>query len=75
MDGDRLTYVSGGKMLIFDYDNTNRQVLIPADGRYEPAFTPDYKSVYTLSPAAVTAKESKGSLDLDRTWLLAPADR
>jgi hypothetical protein len=34
MDGDRLTYVSGGKLVIFDYDNANRQVLVPASSCY-----------------------------------------
>jgi hypothetical protein len=69
MDGDRLMYVSGGKLTIFDYDNINRQVLIQASPRYEPVFTPDFKSVYTLSPAGGK------HLDMDRTSLLAPADQ
>lgn len=69
MDGSRLAYVSGGRLTIFDYDNTNRQVLVPASPDYEPAFTPDFESVFTLSPAA--GKQ----LDMDRTWLLTLPDR
>lgn len=70
MDGDRLTYVSGGKLVIFDYDNTNRQMLVSADSHYVPAFTPDYKFFYTLSPNSVP-----GQLDLNKTSLLTPADQ
>ncbi len=70
MDGDRLTYVSAGKLVVFDYDNANRQVLVSADSRYLPAFTPNFKFVYTLSPAPVA-----GQLDMDRTSLLSPADQ
>jgi len=70
MDGNRLTYVSGGKLAIFDYDNANRQVLIPASSQYEPAFTPNYKFLYTVAPAAST-----GQSDLYQTSLLTPADR
>ncbi|HEX5744310.1 MAG TPA: hypothetical protein VFX84_02570, partial [Candidatus Saccharimonadales bacterium] len=69
MDGNRLTYVSGGKLVIFDYDNANRQVLLPASPRYVPAFTPDFKFMYTLAPGA------GGHFDMDRTSLLTPADQ
>jgi hypothetical protein len=69
MDGDRLTYVSAGKMIIFDYDNTNQQTLVNADSHYEPAFAPNYKFVYNLAPA------SGEPFDLNQTPLLAPADQ
>lgn len=64
MDGHRLVYSSGGKLTVFDYDQANRQVLVPADSRFTAAFSPDYKYVYTLAPS-VTA----GQLDLLRTPL------
>ncbi|HXE10190.1 MAG TPA: PEGA domain-containing protein [Verrucomicrobiae bacterium] len=70
MDGNRLTYVSDGKLVIFDYDDANRQVLVSADSRYEPAFTQNYNFLYTLSPGT-----SAGQLNLDRTPLLTPADQ
>ena len=56
MDGDRLTYVSGGKLIVFDYDHTNQQTLMPADASFLPFFTPNYKSVMTLAPGGSTAE-------------------
>jgi hypothetical protein len=69
MDGDRLTYTSGGKLVVFDYDGTNQQVLMSADSNYVPAFAPDYHYVYQLAPAAAA-----GQFDLNQTALLTPAD-
>ncbi len=69
MDGDRLTYVSGGKLVVFDYDNTNHQTLMAADSRYLPAFAPDYKDVYTLTPGPSAQSY------LTQTSLLTAADR
>jgi hypothetical protein len=69
MDGNRLVYVSGGRLNVFDYDNLNRHALVAADANYLPAFTPDYKAVYLLSPAA------GGQYELARTSLLAKADK
>lgn len=68
MDGHRMTYVSGGKLIVFDYDNANVQSLISADSRYEAAFTPDYKFVYSLSSSATQT-------DMTQTSLLTPADQ
>lgn len=70
MDGDRLTLVSGGKLSVFDYDDTNQQTLVAASSSYIPAFAPDYKYVYELAPGATA-----GQLDLDQTSLLTTADR
>lgn len=69
MDGDRLTYVSGGKLQIFDYDHTNQHDLIAASSQYLPAFAPDYKYVYSL------AQTSNGQTVLNQTALVLPADR
>jgi hypothetical protein len=69
MDGDRLTYVSGGRLLEFDYDHINPHALMPASSPYLPAFAPDYKFVYDLAPGAA------GQFNLTQTSLLAPADR
>jgi hypothetical protein len=69
MDGDRLTYVSGGKLVVFDYDNTNHQTLMAANSRYLPAFAPDYKNAYVLAPG------SGSQIDLTQTSLLTAADR
>lgn len=71
MDGNRLTYVSGGKVAVFDYDGTNRHALVPASPAYLPAFAPDYKFLYTLAQANTAG----GQTVLDQTSLLSPADR
>lgn len=49
MDGHRLMYVSAGKMIIVDYDNTNVQELVTAISAYRPMFSPDYQVLYTVS--------------------------
>lgn len=50
MDSYRLMYVSGGKVLVFDYDHRNQQVLEAADPAYEPFFASDYSYLYDLKP-------------------------
>lgn len=69
MDGDRLTYVSNGKLTIEDYDNNNQQMLINANSSYLPIYTSDYKYVYSLSPP-----NAIGQLDLNQTALETPTD-
>lgn len=58
MDGHRLTYVSGGKSIIFDYDNINQQTLVAAHPAYLPFFDRDYRYVYTLTPPAAATGQS-----------------
>lgn len=70
MDGNRLLFVSGGKLNIIDYDNTNRQVLMTAGSQYLPAFDPDYKDVYSIAPSLTPSQ-----FELGQTSLLTPADR
>jgi hypothetical protein len=70
MDGDRLTYVSGGKLVVFDYDDTNQHILMSANSDYLPAFAPDYKDVYTLPPSSAGSQ-----FEVTQTSLLIPADR
>jgi hypothetical protein len=70
MDGDRMTYISRGQLTIFDYDDTNQQALVAASPAYLPAFAPDFKFVYTLTPAP-----SPGQTNLNQSSLLAPADQ
>jgi hypothetical protein len=69
MDGHRLMYSSGGQLLAFDADQTNRHKLMSINSGYEAAFTPDYKQVLTIAP------NSAGGYQLQRTWLLNTADR
>lgn len=52
MDGNRFSYVSGGKQVVFDYDNLNRRTLVPASSVYESAFDRDYEYLYTFAPRA-----------------------
>jgi hypothetical protein len=69
MDGDRLTYVSGGKLNIFEYDHNYEQSLMSASPSYLPFFTPSYDYVYTLTPG------SSSSFTLTRTSLYTTADQ
>lgn len=70
MDGDRTIYVSGGKIIMADYDNSNIQSLIPADPAYIPAFSNNYDYMYSVDQSTT----SPGSYDLLQTPLLTPSD-
>ncbi|MDB5170397.1 MAG: hypothetical protein JWO35_91 [Candidatus Saccharibacteria bacterium] len=70
MDGNRLTYVSGGKMTVFDYDYTNHQSLMAASSTYLSAYAPDYKFIYALTPGS-----GAGQFDLMQTSLNSTADQ
>jgi len=48
---DQLTYVSGGKLTIFDYDYRNQQTLVSASPGFLPAFSADASYLYTVRPA------------------------
>jgi hypothetical protein len=50
MDGFRLSYTSGGKLIVFDYDGTNMQTLTPVNPAFVPFFDRDYRSLYSISP-------------------------
>ncbi len=49
MDGFRLSYVSAGRLAVFDFDGANPQALSPASPNYLPFFAPDYKNYYTVN--------------------------
>lgn len=49
MDGDRLTYVSNGRQIVADYDNTNVRTLVASSVTYEAAFDRDYDYIYTFT--------------------------
>ncbi|HVW23587.1 MAG TPA: PEGA domain-containing protein [Candidatus Saccharimonadales bacterium] len=74
MDGDRLIYVSGGKLLMFDYDHTNVQTLVPAAAATLPVFAPDFKHVYSVVPDSDSAAPA-GSVAISQTSMLTPADQ
>lgn len=68
MDGNRLTYISNGHLVVFDYDNTNAHTLMVAGSSYLPAFDQDSKYVYEISPNAA------GQTELTQTALLTQKD-
>jgi hypothetical protein len=70
MDGDRLVYVSGGKLITQDYDNSNMQKLVSTSPNYLPAFSSNYHYLFTIAPSTTIP----GQYDLDITPLLIPAD-
>jgi hypothetical protein len=69
MDSNRVSYTSGGKLLVFDADKTNRHKLMASTAAYGPAFTPDYKRVVTFVSTAT------GAYQLQYTWLRTTNDR
>ncbi len=68
MDGNRLTYVSGGRQVIFDYDYQNVHTLGKAGPSFKPVFAPDYKYSYTITPGPAA------QATLSQTGLLIPSD-
>jgi hypothetical protein len=71
MDGDRVTYVSGGKQVIFDYDNLNTQTLSATTPGLLPFFDRNYHFIYNLTPASAATGQSI----LTQTGLLIPKDQ
>ncbi len=49
MDGSHLTYSSGGKQIVFDYDYQNLQTLQAALPAYRSAFDQGYEYVYNIA--------------------------
>lgn len=68
MDGARLMYVSSGKLVVFDFNHTNTQLLVGADAAHLPFFTPNYGRVYTVAP------NTNNVQTLNSTALRTPAD-
>ena len=50
IDDFRLTYVSGGKVAVFDFDGTNLNELLPADPNYLPFFDHEQRYLYGIGP-------------------------
>jgi hypothetical protein len=68
MDGDRLTYISGGHVVIFDYDHNYQQSLEPSVSGFTAFFDPNYDYVYAIAPEGA-------SFSLTQTSLYIPADQ
>ena len=71
MDGDRMMYVSNGKLIVFDYDNRNEQTLMTALPGYTPVFDPNYNYLFALTSSA----KSPSGTELTSTALLTPTDQ
>jgi len=66
MDGHRLSVVKNGKIVIFDFDGTNTQVLSSSFAGLEPYFNKDYKILYSIASSVAV----KGRAALYRTSLI-----
>ncbi|HEV2402691.1 MAG TPA: PEGA domain-containing protein [Candidatus Saccharimonadales bacterium] len=73
MDGDRITYTSGGKLVVFDYDSANQQTLMPTIPGELPFFSSNYHYVYDFNSVPANGS-SPAQIALNATALLAPAD-
>jgi hypothetical protein len=58
MGSHRLMYVSGGKLVTYDYDNINSRTLSAAHARYLPHFDRDYEYFYAFTPPTPPSGES-----------------
>ena len=58
MDGHRLMAPSEGKLVVFDFDGTNKQTLVDVSAGYLPFFDRDYKALFTISPSATAPGKS-----------------
>lgn len=66
-DGAHLSYISGGKATVFDFDGANLQTLNEANSSFPPMFDRDYEFLFSLS-------QTNGSTSLNKTALRIPAD-
>lgn len=56
MDGHRLQYVSGGKVVVVEYDNHNAVDLQPAVPQFGAFYSADYKYAFALAAGDGTAR-------------------
>lgn len=75
MDGHRLSYISGGKTIVFDYDHTNQETLAPGDSIYPAFFDRDYEVLYSLAPASGKDASQPGQYTLGSTPLRTTQDQ
>jgi hypothetical protein len=67
MDGNRLTYISGGKIAVFDYDNTNDETLSASAPQYGSFFDRDYKVLYSLDEQTIKDASGKDIVQFELT--------
>lgn len=56
MDNHRLTTVSAGQTIIFDFDGTNTNVLTKSVDAFKVFFDPRYERLYNIAPSKVVPK-------------------
>ena len=71
MDGHRLHLVSEGKLIVFDFDGSNKQPLVDIAGRHLPYFDRDYDRLITISPSPVVSNRTS----LIQTFMRIESDR
>jgi hypothetical protein len=74
MDGNRLSYVSNGKVVVFDFDSANKQTLDSALPGLLPVFDSSYRYLYTYMSVPATSSTPAG-VSLEATPLLIPKDQ
>ena len=59
MDGHRMTFVSKGKLVVFDFDGINKQILVDSSSQSPAMFTPDYGQLFVVaSPSSLKNKSA-----------------
>lgn len=71
INGHQLSYVSNGKLVLFDYDYTNVRTMQSADPNFAPFFDQEYRYVYNIAQLTVDAKTNAA---LTQTALRIKAD-
>lgn len=71
LDGAHLQYVSGGELMMFDFDGRNPQTLSAARDNASVYYDPSYKHLYSITN---TTKNSLPASELSSTALRTPND-
>ncbi len=76
MDGHRLSIVSGGRAVAFEFDNANTMSLQPTLAAYQPVYDREYRYVYGMTTQTVKGADGKEVTQavMTRTALRVPAD-
>lgn len=74
MDGDRIMYVSGGKVIVFDYDSSYKQTLVDDIPGMLPVFDVNYRYLYTYMSVPATGSTPTQTA-LEATPMLIPKDQ
>lgn len=75
MDSHHLYYIANGKVIMFDYDGTNLQMLTAQSPALLPLFDTGYTTIYTLAKPGAVDPTRPEALLLSATPLRTPADQ